>query len=574
VDVATAVYAQSVSIVGSISAPPRQETRGEVFTRRWVVDLILDLAGYTSDRDLAALRAVEPACGEGAFLGPMVERLSRSCRAFGRPISDSAHSLLAHDLFGDNVERTRTLVRLTLAKEGWDAADGGGLADQWVTHEDYLLNRPGYLGLFGRSDDGEADFVIGNPPYIRPEDVSYELYQKYRIACPTMLGRADVYVGFYEAALRSLRPEGVCAFICADRWMHNQYGRGLRSLISEDFSVDTMITMHDVDAFEKPVSAYPAVSVIRRAKQGQVKVLDADAGFGPNDIKHVSEWARGRHSETEEHHVRGTRLAHWFEGSDSWPGGNPKIIEMVESLNDQFAPVEDQLTGTKVGIGVATGNDGLFVTTDADLVESERLLPLTMSADGTSGKLCWSGHYLVNPWEDDGSLVELERYPKLRQYLEFHGKALKRRHVAKRSQVNWYRTIDKVNSVLTETPKLLFPDMKLNIHPVLDSGHFYPHHNLYWITSDKWDLDVLGGLLMSKVAEAFVSAYCVKMRGGTLRFQAQYLRRIRVPGPDDISGDDRSELAAAFTRRDAVSATDIALRIYGVEEYRDILLAK
>jgi hypothetical protein len=43
-------------------------------------------------------------------------------------------------------------------------------------------------------------------------------------------------------------------------------------------------------------------------------------------------------------------LAHWFEGSDSWPGGNPKIIEMVESLNDQFAPVEDQLTGTKVGI--------------------------------------------------------------------------------------------------------------------------------------------------------------------------------------------------------------------------------
>lgn len=207
-DVATAVYAQSVSIVGSISAPPRQETRGEVFTRRWVVDLILDLAGYTSDRDLAALRAVEPACGEGAFLGPMVERLSRSCRAFGRPISDSAHSLLAHDLFGDNVERTRTLVRLTLAKEGWDAADGGGLADQWVTHEDYLLNRPGYLGLFGRSDDGEADFVIGNPPYIRPEDVSYELYQKYRIACPTMLGRADVYVGFYEAALRSLRPRG------------------------------------------------------------------------------------------------------------------------------------------------------------------------------------------------------------------------------------------------------------------------------------------------------------------------------------------------------------------------------
>jgi hypothetical protein len=33
---------------------------GEVFTRRWVVDLILDLSGYTADRDLAGLVALEP----------------------------------------------------------------------------------------------------------------------------------------------------------------------------------------------------------------------------------------------------------------------------------------------------------------------------------------------------------------------------------------------------------------------------------------------------------------------------------------------------------------------------------
>ena len=53
---------------------------GEVFTRRWVVETILDLAGYTSDRDLADMLIVEPACGAGAFLGPIAERLSASCR--------------------------------------------------------------------------------------------------------------------------------------------------------------------------------------------------------------------------------------------------------------------------------------------------------------------------------------------------------------------------------------------------------------------------------------------------------------------------------------------------------------
>ncbi|MGH4015414.1 MAG: Eco57I restriction-modification methylase domain-containing protein [Pseudonocardiaceae bacterium] len=52
----------------------------------------------------------------------------------------------------------------------------------------------------------------------------------YRSACPTMGGRADIYVGFYEVGLRSLRPGGRLGFICADRWMRNQYGHRLREL--------------------------------------------------------------------------------------------------------------------------------------------------------------------------------------------------------------------------------------------------------------------------------------------------------------------------------------------------------
>ena len=40
---------------------------GEVFTRRWVVELILDLAGFTADRDLAAMVAVEPSCGADRY---------------------------------------------------------------------------------------------------------------------------------------------------------------------------------------------------------------------------------------------------------------------------------------------------------------------------------------------------------------------------------------------------------------------------------------------------------------------------------------------------------------------------
>ena len=107
--------------------------------------------------------------------------------------------------------------------------------------------------------------------------------------------------------------------------------------------------------------------------------------------------------------------------------------------------------------------------------------------------------------------------------------------------------------------------MKLTVHPVLDEGGLYPHHNLYYIVSEAWDLRVLGGLLLSRVAQIFIEAYAVKMRGGTLRFQAQYLRRLRVPRPEIISDRDRALLAQAFDERDSAAATIVAARVYGID---------
>ena len=554
-----------------VDASYRRRLQGEVFTRRWVVDLILDLAGYTDDRDLGALRAVEPACGEGAFLGPMVRRLSRSCKAAGRSIRDARGALAASDLLVDNVTRSRQLVNDVLEDEGWSIGECGGLADAWVSHRDYLLSQPTHLQLFADAETHLADFVIGNPPYIRPEDVPAPLYQTYRRSYRTMCGRADVYVAFIEAGLRSLAPGGVLAFICADRWMRNQYGRELRSMIASDFAVETVVAMHDVDAFEEDVAAYPAITIVRNAPQGPAAVIDTEGTFDGRDAGGVVKWVRGGKKSISHDHYRGTRLPRWFQGRDSWPGGDPDLVRMVEDLRDRLPTIEDAETVTRVGIGIATGDDGVFITKDADLVESDRLLPLAMAADGSTGSLAWSGHYLVNPWETGGTLVDLRRYPRLARYFRAHRAELSDRHVAKRTSAGWYRTIDKVTAPLTAMPKLLFPDMKLSTHPVLDQGGLYPHHNLYYVISEKWDLEVLGGLLMSKVAEAFVSAYSVKMRGGTLRFQAQYLRRIRVPAPDAISAADREALRDAFSNRDFDAATDVAIRLYGVEGYRSVL---
>jgi hypothetical protein len=539
----------------AIQAPERIQEHGEVFTRRWVVDLILDLVGYRADRDLVEMKAVEPACGSGAFLVAMIERLMDSAHRYGRDLSEAQGALVATDLVPRNVAMSQARARNTLQSGGVRPSVAEELAETWIRQGDFLLEPPA---------ERSADYVVGNPPYVRLEAVPRDRSEAYRLACKTMGGRADVYIGFYEHGLRALRDGGALGFICADRWMRNAYGARLRAMVSEEWAVETVISMTGVDAFEDEVDAYPAITTLRREPQktGPL-VVEASPGFGPSEASEVGALAVKLSADhVHQHCFRGARLGTWFSGSAGWPHGSPDRLALIADLEARYPSLEDETTGTKVGIGVATGADRVFITEDPELVEPERLLPLALPRDIASGKVQWSGKYLVNPWEASG-LVELEEWPRLSGYLAQHRELLAKRHTAKNGR--WHKTIDRVIEGLVDREKLYLPDFKEAIFPVRDSGRTYPHHNLYWVISEKWDLRVLGGLLLSDIAGLFIEAYSVRMRGGYLRFQAQYLRRIRVPSLSSIEAETASALAHAFDHRDRQEATRLALPLYGLD---------
>jgi hypothetical protein len=539
-----------------IGDAPAAPEHGEVFTRRWIVDLILDLAGYTADRDLGSFVAVEPACGAGAFLVPMVERLLTSAALHGRAVTELEAAIRARDLLPANVVTADAAIEAALTRLGLTTEVAAELAQCWVKQGDFLLedHKP-----------ESADFVLGNPPYIRLENVSPSRSAAYRDVCSTMRGRSDVFVGFIELGLRQLRGDGVLGFIVADRWMRNQYGSSLRAMISDGFAVEAVIQLHDVDAFEQVVSAYPAITVIRRGPQRDAIIAETTSAFDEGTAATTGAWVhQGHDARLDTAGVSAARLPGWFDGDRSWPAGSPDHLAMIASLEARFPPLENPRTKTRVGIGVASGLDSVYLTRDTKLVEPDRLLPMVMAKDTVGGSVSWTGTHLVNPWRN-GDLVRLEDYPRLRAHLEAHADAVRARHVARRNPPSWYRTIDRVEPGLRERPKLLLPDLKAAIHPVLDDGHYYPHHNLYFVTSEGWDPEVLGGLLLSDVANLFVGTYCVKMRGGYYRFQAQYLRRIRVPEIASIKPADKRALSRAFSHRDVEAATSVACRLYGID---------
>ncbi|WP_197288167.1 PaeR7I family type II restriction endonuclease [Nocardia sp. NRRL S-836] len=530
---------------------------GEVFTRDWVAEALLSLTGYTDDKDLGALRLVEPSCGSGAFLGVAVKRLISSAKVHGRALASLGGAIRAYDLQADQVKIARTLCSDLLREAGADLDTSKALADEWVTNADFLLI---YLRDF------KADVVIGNPPYVRYDDLTELQASMYRRKWPTMRGRGDIYVGFFERALRMLTPGGKVGFICADRWMRNQYGADLRKLVTSEYSVDHVWTLHDVYAFELEVSAYPAITVLSNRPQGPVSVAEMTFEYRGTHAweELVNAVLDENFTEFVRHDVTAHRLPQWFQGDGMWPIGSPARLALIKHLNDNFHHLHDENTGTKVAIGIATGADKVYITQDATCVEQDRLLPLAMRSDLASGKFQWQGNYLVNPWNEDGTLVALDDYPRLRQYLSAHA-VLRDRFVAKKSPDSWYRTIDKVQAALTDKKKLLLQDMKSTIQPVLEEGGHYPHHNLYYVTSDTWDMEVLGGILLSRIAQAFIEAYAVRMRGDTLRFQAQYLKLIRVPAQDEIDANTQEALREAFRARDVQAATNAAAIAYKID---------
>lgn len=528
---------------------------GAVFTKPAIVNLILDLAGYNPNESRLADRTLmEPSCGDGAFIHEVVSRLIESERTHVGKVDWRQEQLdiavCAVDINPTSVDTARVLVSRVLIEAGCPKTRATALSQKWVMQSDFLLEEW----------DRRFDFVVGNPPYVRIEDLPKQVLKRYRSEFSTLSDRADLYVAFFEQGLRLLSRRGALAYITANRFAKNTYGAGLRKLVSDNYRVRYYVNLEHTQPFLTDVSAYPAIVVIDREKGGATRAGTL-ADVETDTLSIVRRQALGRAGKVIEH------FRTWFPNGEPWTTTSGKEHALLSRLSATLPSLEESSSGTKVGIGVATGADKVFVLKEkhADIEES-RQLPLLMASNVSNDMLHWSGRYLVNPFVDegDGRLVELSNYPGLKKYLEAHKEAVFRRHVAKARPKAWYRTIDRVWPNLVGQPKLVIPDIQGSTVIGYDEGNYYPHHNLYWITSDSWPLLALKTILRSSIVYQQVRAYSVQMRGGSVRFQAQTLRRIRLPFLRDVSDTLLEQLAEISGSVNQTDIDDVVAEVYRV----------
>lgn len=497
---------------------------GDVFTSPVVVCFMLDKVGYTADRDLSNVNILEPSCGEGEFVVEIAKRLLLSASRFHFDAQNAfLHNVRAYDIDDCKIESCRERIR----QLGFNATANIRVAD------------------FLKVDSAKTDIVIGNPPYVRYENIPTEVLEYCKTTFATFHYRADLYVPFFEKSLSLLKVGGMHCFICSNRWLKNEYGKKLRQFISNSYRLQLLVNMEQADAFQEEVLAYPAITLI-----------SAQTPKPTFEYAHCDEVSR-----LNELPVRHRTLP---EGAD-WTEA------FLETPSDSVLfSIEQQ--GFKIGIGVATGADAVFISNKLpEEVEAELIMPAINARNLRGNKLQWQGEYLLNPYASNGELINLDLYPKVKRYLDTHRERLSRRYIAGKSPTRWYRTVDRIIPSLLSQPKLLLPDMSGNTCVFVDNGQFYPLHNLYYITGHSAvRLHILAALLMSDFVRKQLASVSNKMNGGFVRWQSQHLRKLRLPDIMSISAEDIQLLLDCYYRKDISGINALMTQILAVSSKRTL----
>lgn len=406
---------------------------------------------------------LDPGCGEGVF----IEGVLRYCDARGwRP-------------------PRITGVELDPSRAATSARKFAGIEFVQIRQDDFL-----------RSPCGTYDYIVGNPPYVSIGRLSLGEREEYRKAFSTARGRFDLYLLFFEQALRMLRPQGRLVFVTPEKFLYVETARALRTLLGR-YVVEEL---HFLDeATFGDLVTYPLVTTVHAGTPlGRTKVHARD----------------GR--------VRTASL----HTADSWL---PLLIDDRED-RDGIRLVDVSL---RVSCGVATGADSIFVVPAEDVPDEIAGFahPTISGRQLTQPQLQSTRSRMLVPYDATGRLLPEHALGALGSYL---GTPYRRARLEARTcnaRKPWYAFHDACLLPEILQPKLLCKDITATPNFVIDwSGAIVPRHSVYYIVPlNPEDLAPLASYLNSREAHAWMARNCQRAAGGFLRLQSQVLKQLPIP---------------------------------------------
>jgi adenine-specific DNA-methyltransferase len=315
-----------------------KKANGVVYTPDWVVRLILDNLHYTGK--IEDKKIIDPACGDGAFLSIVVKRFIVSAKSNNKN-NQEIKFLLENNIFGWDIDEEaigeckKYLTNIALKY---------GLKNiNWNLHIIDSLDK-----TFCKKYFNTFDFVIGNPPYVRIQNLELKkrnYIQKEWGFCRS--GSTDIYLAFFELGYFLLKNDGRLGFITPNTYLKTFAGKDLRLFIKHKNILDTLIDFEHHQIFDN-ITTYVLITILNNNhKSHSFKLFKGD--FNQN-IKFID-------------NVKVNIL-----NDDNWILTSNEILKKINNIEKRGTPLNKI---AKIHVGIATLADNYYIFKDP-VFEGER----------------------------------------------------------------------------------------------------------------------------------------------------------------------------------------------------------
>jgi adenine-specific DNA-methyltransferase len=367
---------------------------------------------------------------------------------------------------------------------------------------------------------GGFDIVIGNPPYVRQEqikDLKPALQREYE--CYT--GKADLFVYFYEQGLNLLKPGGYLTYISSNKYMRSSYGEKLRDFLGNKSKILHLIDFGDTNVFEEAI-AYPSIILLQKDTPKQ----------DTNSVKALT-WSQDEPLDNfpAVFKQRSILILQKELTRDGWRLQPPSVLRLLEKLRKAGTPLGEYVNG-RFYRGIVTGLNEAFVvdraTRDRLIAEhpssAEILKPFLRGKDVKRWRVDYQDLYLIFTRQG----TKINNYPAIKRHLEQFREALGKRLNVVRDGDEWFQIPYAISYWQEfERPKIFMPAIAQSTDYTADYSGYYGNDKTNICVTN--EVEFIIGILNSIFMWWFIQQIAASKQGGYYEFKPMYVTQIPIP---------------------------------------------
>ncbi len=353
--------------------------------------------------------------------------------------------------------------------------------------------------------DDEGDFlgfdcIIGNPPYIRQEqikDLKPLLEKQYQ---DFYNSTADIYTYFFALSYHLLKEKGFSAFITSNKYARAKYGAKLREWLLKKTTIVSYMELNALKVFE---SAAVDTSIMNFIKQTPPK---------ESDFKYYEPTPNDKDDLKSTPHLLMKQNA---LSTESFIFANATLLDLRDKIESVGTPLKDW--DIQIYRGILTGANEAFIIptekreeilnackTQEERERTERLIkPILRGKDIKRYSYEWAHLWVINTHNGYASAlkskippIDIEKYPAIKTHLDSHYDAIATRCDQGDTPYN-LRNCAYLEDF--EKEKIVYPCIMAK-EPcfVYEEKGFYAPAPANIITGDKIEIKYITALLNSK----------------------------------------------------------------------------